>query len=66
MGDAQFNGTPAQWDALVQESRAQRLATIRELADRAWEGCHGCDDTDKSMWTNGFIEGYLTALHNHI
>ena len=66
MGDAQFNGTPAEWDALVKKNQEEELKEIRiqvlqELADRAWEGCHGCDETDKYMWTSGFIQGYLSA-----
>lgn len=39
----------------------QTLEQIKELAERMWEGCHGCDEMDKYMWTGGFIEGYLMA-----
>lgn len=35
------------------------LQEIRQLAERQWEGCHGCDETDKQMWINGFVTGYL-------
>lgn len=34
---------------------------IKILAESMWEGCDGCDETDKQMWINGFITGYLTA-----
>ena len=40
---------------------AQTLQEIRELAESMWEGCHGCDETDKHMWINGFVTGYLTS-----
>lgn len=39
----------------------QTLQEIRELAESMWEGCHGCDETDKQMWINGFVTGYLTS-----
>ncbi len=39
----------------------QTLQDIRRLAERMWEGCHGCDETDKQMWINGFITGYITS-----
>jgi hypothetical protein len=41
----------------------QTLEEIKQLAERMWEGCHGCDETDKQMWTNGYITG---ALSNQI
>ena len=37
------------------------LQEIKDLAERMWEGCNGCDETDKQMWINGFITGYITA-----
>ena len=37
------------------------LDEIKQLAERMWEGCHGCDETDKQMWINGFVNGYLIA-----
>lgn len=37
------------------------LQDIRRLAESLWEGCHGCDETDKQMWINGFVTGYITA-----
>jgi len=40
---------------------AQTLQKIRELAESMWEGCHGCDETDKQMWINGFVTGYLMS-----
>jgi hypothetical protein len=40
---------------------AQTIQEIRELAESMWEGCHGCDETDKHMWINGFVTGYLTS-----
>jgi hypothetical protein len=41
--------------------KQQTLQDIRQLAERMWEGCHGCDETDKQMWINGFVNGYLIA-----
>ena len=38
------------------------LEEIRQLAERMWEGCHGCGYVyDKQMWINGFVTGYLMA-----
>ena len=34
---------------------------IKKLAEKAWEGCHGCDENDKNFWVNGFVMGYLNA-----
>jgi hypothetical protein len=34
----------------------------RKLAEKQWEGCHHCDETDKQMWMNGFVAGYLNSL----
>ena len=41
--------------------KSMRLQEIRELAERMWEGCHGCDENDKQMWINGFVTGYLMS-----
>lgn len=35
------------------------IEEIRKKAEESWEGCHHCDETDKQMWINGFISGYL-------
>jgi hypothetical protein len=40
---------------------AKTIQEIRELAESMWEGCHGCDETDRQMWINGFVTGYLTS-----
>ena len=37
------------------------LQGLQQLAEEMWEGCHGGDDTDKYMWTVGFVNGYLHA-----
>ena len=37
------------------------LEHITKLAEKQWEGCHGCDESDKNFWMNGFMTGYLTA-----
>lgn len=37
------------------------LQEVRELAEKTWEGCHHCDENDKQMWINGFINGYLMS-----
>jgi len=34
---------------------------LKRLANDSWEGCHGCDESDKNFWINGFIHGYKTA-----
>lgn len=39
----------------------QIIKEIRELAERMWEDCHGCDETNKQMWINGFVTGYLVS-----
>lgn len=39
----------------------QTLEEIKKLAESMWEGCHGCNDIDKMMWINGFVNGYLIA-----
>ena len=38
------------------------LEQIKILADEMWEGCHGCDDMDKYMWTGGFVAGAISML----
>lgn len=44
-----------------QITMAQTLEEIKQIAESMWEGCHGCDETDKQMWINGFVTGYLTS-----
>jgi hypothetical protein len=39
---------------------------IEQLAETQWEGCHGCDESDKQFWINGFIIGYLNARVDNI
>jgi hypothetical protein len=34
----------------------------RKLAEKQWEGCHGCDENDKYFWINGFVSGYMTSI----
>ena len=34
---------------------------LRQLAEKAWEGCHHCDENDKHFWVNGYMIGYLNA-----
>jgi len=34
---------------------------LRQLAENAWEGCHGCDENDRQFWINGYMIGYLNA-----
>lgn len=38
---------------------------IKQLAETQWEGCHGCDENDKSFWINGYVFGYLKASVDH-
>jgi hypothetical protein len=37
----------------------QNIKDITNLAETRWEGCHGCDENDRSFWINGFVSGYL-------
>jgi hypothetical protein len=37
------------------------MKEIEQLAKTQWEGCHGCDESDKYFWINGFVHGYLNA-----
>ena len=39
------------------------IEELKKKAEAAWEGCHGCDESDKDMWINGYIKG---ALANQI
>jgi hypothetical protein len=34
---------------------------IEKLAEKAWEGCHHCDENDKYFWIKGYVIGYLHA-----
>ena len=36
---------------------------LKKKAEASWEGCHGCNESDKDMWINGYIKG---ALANQI
>ena len=40
------------------------IEEIRRQAEKEWTPCHHCDETDKQMWINGFITGYLTSNFN--
>jgi hypothetical protein len=39
---------------------------LRQLAEKAWEGCHGCDENDRNFWVNGYMIGYLNARVDNI
>ena len=39
------------------------LSSIKELAERHWTWCHGCEQSDKQFWMNGFVAGYCIAKH---
>jgi hypothetical protein len=39
---------------------------IEKLAEKAWEGCHHCDDNDKYFWIKGYVIGYLNARVDNI
>ncbi|CAB4143290.1 hypothetical protein UFOVP450_102 [uncultured Caudovirales phage] len=36
---------------------ADRIMKVGAEAEKAWEGCDGCNDSDKAMWINGYIRG---------
>ena len=42
--------------AFVDDAGEERfsLEEIRRLAEGEWEGCHGCNDNDRSFWTSGY------------
>ena len=42
---------------------ADKVVKLRKKAEDSWEGCDGCNDSDKAMWINGYIRG---ALANQI
>ena len=39
---------------------------IKALAEQQWTYCHGCDESDRQMWMNGFAVGYLNARLDRI
>jgi len=39
---------------------------LEQLAESAWEGCHHCDENDRTFWMNGFMIGYLNAQVDNI
>ena len=41
--------------------RRLKIKEIEKLAEKQWEGCHGCDENDKYFWINGFVIGYINA-----
>ena len=40
-----------------------RVEELKKKAEASWEGCHGCNESDRDMWINGYIKG---ALANQI
>ena len=32
---------------------------LKKKAEASWEGCHGCNESDRDMWINGYIKGAL-------
>jgi hypothetical protein len=42
------------------------MKEIEQLAETQWEGCHGCDESDKYFWINGFVHGYLNARVDNV
>lgn len=46
---------------MIKEGFKNEIKEIKQLAENAWEGCHGCDENDKQFWMNGFMIGYLNA-----
>jgi hypothetical protein len=38
-----------------------KLEEIKQLSEDSWEGCQGCNETDKYMYMNGFQRGYIHA-----
>jgi hypothetical protein len=42
------------------------MKEIEQLAETQWEGCHGCDESDKQFWINGFVHGYLNARVDNV
>ena len=56
-----INETPEHIKQQVSDyaDRVVRLK-VRAEAEKAWEGCDGCNDIDKAMWINGYIRGALS------
>lgn len=56
-----MNETPEHTKQQVSDyaDRVVRLK-VRAEAEKAWEGCDGCNDSDKAMWINGYIRGALS------
>ena len=56
-----MNETPEHIKQQVSDyaDRVVRLK-VRAEAEKAWEGCDGCNDIDKAMWINGYIRGALS------
>ena len=45
------------------EKKQSRVEELKKKAEASWEGCHGCNESDRDMWINGYIKG---ALANQI
>ena len=45
------------------EKKQSKVEELKKKAEASWEGCHGCNESDRDMWINGYIKG---ALANQI
>ena len=45
------------------EKKQSKVEELKKKAEASWEGCHGCNESDRDMWINGYIRG---ALANQI
>lgn len=53
--------TSFKMEGIAQFKLEKEVDILKRLANDSWEGCHGCDESDKNFWINGFIHGYKTA-----
>jgi hypothetical protein len=41
------------------------MESVKQLADKSWEGCDGCTDAEETIYKNGYIKGYNAAINEH-
>ena len=38
------------------------MESVKQLADKSWEGCDGCTDAEEAIYKNGYLHGYNAAV----
>ena len=46
---------------LIAKDKTITLEQIKEMAEKAWEGCDGCDENDKHIFMNGYIRAKMES-----